>query len=78
MASFGEDGKYSVFSSHHKDGAHTGEYKVVIAGGEDFGLENSGPKPKSKIPARYSNQDTTDLKVTIEPGKKEFDFKLKP
>ena len=78
MASFGDDGNYSVFSSGRKDGAHTGEYKVVISGGEEFGLEDSGPKPKSNIPARYSNADTTDLKVTIEPGKKNFDFELKP
>jgi hypothetical protein len=78
MASFGEDGNYSVFSSGRKEGAHTGEYKVVISGGEEFGLEDSGPKPKSIIPARYSNPDTTDLKVTIEAGKKVFDFEMKP
>lgn len=78
MASFGDNGNYSVFSSGRKDGAHTGEYKVIVTGGEDFGLEDSGPKPKSNIPARYSNPDTTELKVTIEPGKKNFDFELKP
>jgi hypothetical protein len=78
MASFGEDGNYSVFSSGRKEGAHTGEYKVVISGGEEFGLEDSGPKPKSIIPARYSNPGTTDLKVTIEAGKKVMDFELKP
>ena len=78
MASFGDDGNYSVFSSGRKEGAHTGEYKVVVSSGEEFGLEDSGPKPKSNIPARYSNPDTTDLKVTIEPGKKNFDFELKP
>lgn len=78
MASFGDDGNYSVFSSGRKDGAHTGEYKVIVSGGEEFGLEDPGPKPKSNIPARYSNSDTTDLKVTIEPGKQNFDFELKP
>ena len=78
MASFGDDGKYSVFSSGRKEGAHTGEYKVVVFSGEEFGLEDSGPKPKSNIPARYSNPDTTDLTVSIEAGKKVFDLELKP
>jgi hypothetical protein len=51
---------------------------VIIVGGDDFGLENSGPQPKSKIPARYGNAATSDLKVTIERGKKTVDFDLKP
>ncbi len=78
MAVVGEDGKYSVISSGRKDGAHTGEYKVTIQGGEDFGEENSGPRPKSNIPARYANSATSDLTVTIEPGAKDYDFQLKP
>jgi hypothetical protein len=78
IAGFGEDGKYSVVSAGRKEGAKTGEYRVLIHGGEGFGEESSGSRPKSPIPARYAQPGTSDLKVTIEPGKQTFDFNLKP
>jgi hypothetical protein len=78
IASFGEDGKYTVMSAGRKEGAPVGEYRVLIYGGEGFGEENAGPRPKSKIPARYGNPQTSDLKVTIKPGNQDFDFDLKP
>lgn len=78
MAFFEADGKYSVLSSGRKQGAHVGEYLVTIQGGEGFGEENSGPRPKSSIPVRYASSKTSNLKVTIEPGTKDFDFELKP
>ena len=77
IASFGEDGKYAVMS-RRKEGAPTGEYRVMVHGGEGFGEETIGPKPKSKIPARYNSPSTTDLNVTIEPGENTVDFELKP
>jgi hypothetical protein len=77
-AYFGADGKYKVISSGRKDGAHVGEYLVAIQGGENLDEENSGPRPKSNIPARYASSTTSKLKVTIEPGTKTFDFNLKP
>jgi hypothetical protein len=78
MASFAEDGKYSVMSAGRKEGAPTGEYQVMIHGGSSYGEETVGPKPKSAIPARYGNANTSDLKVTIESGENTFDFNLKP
>jgi hypothetical protein len=78
MASFGEDGSYSVMSAGRKEGAHTGEYLVLIHGGENFGVEETGPKPKSAIPTRYGDPNTTDLKVKITPGSQTVDFDLKP
>jgi hypothetical protein len=78
MASFAADGKFSVISAGRKEGAHVGEYNVLIQGGENFGTEEVGPRPKSNIPARYANPTTSDLKVTIEPGKQTVDFDLKP
>lgn len=77
-ADFGADGKYQVFSSGRKQGAHTGEYQVAILGGENLSEEGSGRRPKSAIPARYADPSTSNLKVTIEPGSKTFDFELKP
>jgi hypothetical protein len=78
IARFGEDGKFTVTSARRKEGAPTGEYRVLIHGGQDFGEENAGPRPASKIPARYSSPQSSDLSVTIEPGKKTVDFDLKP
>lgn len=78
FAKFGEDGKYSVISAGRKEGARIGEYRVLIQGGTNFGEETVGPRPASKIPARYANAQTSDLKVTIESGTKEHDFELKP
>jgi len=78
LASFGEDGKYSVRSAGRKEGAPIGEYRVAIIGGESFGEEVAGPRPPSKIPARYSQPATSNLTVTIEPGTKTMDFDLEP
>jgi hypothetical protein len=77
VGSFGEDGKYSIRSAGRKQGAPVGEYRVAIYGGENFGEEQTGPRPQSKIPPRYGNPNTSELKVTIEPGTKTVDFDLK-
>ena len=77
IGSFGEDGKYSVRSSGRKEGAPVGEYRVAIYGGENFGEEQVGPRQPSKIPTRYSNPNTSELTVTIEPGTTTADFDLK-
>jgi len=78
VGSFGEDGRYSIMSAGRKEGALPGEYRVLIHGGENFGEETGGPPPASKIPARYGDMASSDLRVTIEPGKKTLDFDLKP
>jgi hypothetical protein len=78
FASFGEDGQYTVISAGRKEGARVGEYRVLIQGGSTFGEETVGPRPASKIPARYANPTTSDLKVTIESGSKTVDFDLQP
>ena len=78
IASFAADGKYTVMSAGRKEGAPTGEYPVMIHAGDSYGEETVGPKPKSQISPRYSNPNTSDLKVTIESGENTFDFNLKP
>jgi hypothetical protein len=78
MAFFQADGKYSVMSAGRKAGTRTGEYIVTVQGGESFGEENPGPRPKSAIPPKYADAKTSGLKVTIEPGTKNFDIELAP
>jgi hypothetical protein len=78
MATFGEDGKYSIISAGRKPGAATGEYRVSILGGEGFGEETSGRRPQSKIPPRYGQADTSNLIVKIEAGNNTQDFDLQP
>jgi hypothetical protein len=78
IARFGADGKYKVTSARRKEGAPTGEYRVLIHGGESFGEEQVGARPATQIPARYSKPQTSDLTVTIESGNKSVDFDLKP
>lgn len=78
VASFGEDGQYSVISAGRKDGAPTGEYTVTVFGGESFGEESTGPVSIGKIPPKYAKAGTSNLKVTINPGSNSYDFDLKP
>jgi hypothetical protein len=78
VASFGENGKFVVRSAGRREGAPTGEYRVLIYGGESFGEEQAGSRPQSKIPSRYSKPSATDLTVTIAPGKQTANFDLKP
>jgi hypothetical protein len=77
-AGFGADGKFTVMSAGRKQGARTGEYVVVIRGGENLNEETVGRQPVSMIPARYSNPTMSDLRVTIQPGKNTVEFDLKP
>lgn len=35
-----------------------------------------GPKPKSEVPEKYSNRDTSPLKVTVPVGGEKFDWTL--
>jgi hypothetical protein len=77
MATFAEDGKYTVTSSGKKEGAKIGEYTVTIHG-ESFGDEVVDPKAKTIIPAKYSNATTSTLTLKVEPGTKEVNFDLTP
>lgn len=77
MAKFGEDGKYKIMSSHSREGAKVGEYKVMLDGRapDQIGAEDTGPL-RSPIPLKYSNPKVPILHVTIEPGSKTYDFDL--
>jgi hypothetical protein len=77
MATFGEDGVYSVMSAGRKEGAPTGEYRVTIHG-EDALSEGANPQAKSNIPARYAQADLSNLTVKIDPGANTKDFHLEP
>jgi hypothetical protein len=78
IGTFGEDGQYSIVSAGRKEGAPPGEYRVLIQGGAELGMETAGPRPASNIPARYADPSNSDLKITLKPGRQSFDFELKP
>ncbi len=77
VGTFGEDGKYTIQSAGRKEGARTDEYNVTIHG-PGLTVETAGPRPASKIPARYGYASTSGLKVTIEPGNNTVDLDLEP
>jgi hypothetical protein len=77
MATFGEDGEYTVMSAGRKEGAPAGEYRVTIHGGDALS-EGAGPQAKTDIPPRYAQADLSNLTVKIEPGDNTKDFQLEP
>jgi hypothetical protein len=78
VATFGEDGTYSIISAGRKPGAPPGEYRVTIRGGENLTAETAAPPPETKIPPRYGTPAGSNLTVTIEPGDNTRDFDLEP
>ena len=78
VASFGADGKYTVISAGRKEGARPENIESRFTAAKGLEKKPVGPRPKSSIPARYGNPNTSDLTVTIEPDEKVYDFNLKP
>ncbi len=60
IARFGEDGKYKVTSARRKEGAPTGEYRVLIHGGESFGEEQVAHARPPRFP-----RDTASHRLPI-------------
>jgi hypothetical protein len=77
MATFGEEGEYTVMSAGRKEGAPAGEYRVTIHGGDALS-EDANPRAKSNIPPKYAQPDLSLLTVKIEPGDNTQDFNLEP
>lgn len=62
-----------------------GEYRIVVVTGQAprpaAGGSSKEPPPSFKdikIPAKYGDAATTDLKYTVQPGQHQFDIKLVP
>jgi hypothetical protein len=82
--SFGDiehDGSFTLNFKATGDGAVPGEYVATIS---TMNYRAKGGSPKripnaAEVPKRYQDPNTSDLHVTIEPGKENFlTLKLKP
>lgn len=79
-----EDGTYTVGTLREFDGAVVGRHKVSVTaaskaptGPPDF--DRDGPArgwPRSPIPARYSNPDSSGLGFEVRPGANRFHIEL--
>jgi hypothetical protein len=67
-------GNYKIGFANNDAGVAAGEYKVTIQPREDVELPNSN---SSRIPAKYREQSSTPLIVTVKEGDNNFDFDLK-
>ena len=83
-----KDGSYELVYTREKMGAVIGEHKVTIVqereyappiqgGNADADAEAEPTFKKVKIPRKYGNEKTTDLRATVEQGSNEFNFELK-
>ena len=63
-------GAYQVFVTGHK-GIPYGSYKATVVV-----LEREGEPAKVSVPSKYSNWETTPLKVEVSKDSKEADFDL--
>ncbi|MBS0203534.1 MAG: hypothetical protein JSS49_11585 [Planctomycetes bacterium] len=75
-------GGFSLAYSQSAQGALPGNYKVRIAavdgGGGTMGAKGEVSEPKSLIPEKYNNPETSTLTATVEKGKSNhFTFDLK-
>lgn len=76
------DGKFVLMTSAPGDGAQVGCYKVVVNCWEETPFDPNNPKlappPKSLIPERYANEQTSGLTAEVKTGTpNEFTFDLK-
>jgi len=67
-------GNYKIGFANDDAGVAAGEYKVTIQPREDLELPNSN---SDRIPAKYRDQLSTPLIVTVNEGENTFDFDLK-
>lgn len=78
------DGSYTLGTFREFDGAVLGHHKVAVTaasktptGPPDF--DRDGPPdgwPRSPIPARYSNPDSSGVACDVRPGTNEFHIEL--
>jgi hypothetical protein len=73
------DGRFVLSTQSQGDGALAGDHRVAIFPPvrlpPDAG--QPAPPPFRSFPAKYSNYDTSNLTVTVKPGRNEFTFVLK-
>ena len=74
-ATIASDGTFSVVTGGSGEGAPTGEYKVRI---EAPGIQSNPNSKKVLFPSKYTDEDSSGLKVTVRPQANQLDpFLLK-
>ncbi len=76
------DGTYTMMTTQPGDGVVPGEYKVGVFNRKDDAPDNLDPgKPIPKSPddvaEKYENPNTSEVKVTVNPGKNDIPIDLK-
>lgn len=74
---FGEiqaDGSFQLTTYEENDGALAGEHEAIVL---DPASTDGGPVQRSLFPSRYRAYETSDLKITIEPGPNDVVVELK-
>lgn len=74
-----QEGKFSLMTFLPNDGAPAGDFKVAIAFEVESVVDGSDQSKRLsfQIPAKYHKAETSDLQVTVKPGKNNLDpFKL--
>jgi hypothetical protein len=64
------DGSFTLLTYPHGDGAPEGDYVAVLMWYPPNAAEMQNPQ--SQLPAKYSNEATSGLPVTIKPGSNEL------
>ncbi len=68
----GADGQFVIWTYAEGDGAPAGTYKVTAVHHEVGVSKDTVVAKPNDLPAKYSKRDTTDLEITIAPGKNEL------
>jgi len=72
-----KDGKFSLRTEPHGEGAPAGDYVVLITWNDTD--PNDPLKHVSKLPAKYADQLNPLIKVTVKEGNNDLEpFRLKP
>ena len=78
-----ESGRFVLSTYANGDGAPAGSYKVTVVTPLPEPKGQAGqkplprqPEPTSKVPARYSNPDTSGLTVVVEPRENDLPINL--
>ena len=81
VGQIGSDGRYTLTLPGGKNGAHVGEYRVMILSAvkEEFGEEEAATTRRpSRINIRYEDIKHSGLTATVVPGDNVIDFELEP
>lgn len=74
IGEIGPDGSFQLSTLGQNDGAPPGKYRVVITPPGSSDPER--PPPKSQIPTKYHNFDTSGLTAEIKPGRNTIELEV--